>query len=645
MISPNFRSGGLSGLLPADVTCLLSARSTSLPLERLSTLRNLRTGIAVIALLGAILLAPSTLPAKENSGTVRGFVYDTATGTPLPQVQVEMAGEVTVTATTTNEGRFTIEGLPVGLYTVSYASASHHAGSVEELVVIAGETADASTGMLGRVKSTGPSSVASNHVTLAERKVASTGSRASSAEKGRAGSSVVASRAIENVAGAVTLTELVPVSGLDPRFRRSALNSKGSESRASANSALGVGASIDVQSSKPRTTDGRGMQNRAGSAITSRGSARINRNGLRFESRGGALTTEMHLRSQIRFSSPVASVPRQPEHFHRANENDLRFRRARFKTSGQIFQPWIRYSTEYDLVGTRMLDLRVTVQKWEWLQFRFGQWKTEFGRERVSSSGRQEFVERSIVNRQFTADRQKGFMVLGRVKNGTRADSRYYAGVFTGNGRGFRSSAAGSLDNRDGAPMWAARYQWNFLKDDPGFSQSDLEYHKAPVAAIAIAGLSNRSRFTRFSGSGGGSLDGFDVGLPGQFAVRQVAEDFVLKYRGLFLQQEFHWKKIRDRIYHRITSMSGATFQGGYFPHRVALWVPEQLELGLRYATVDQDHARRYDRITESAFVVNWFMEGHSNKLTFDVTHYGLVEPDGTGRSAVQVRMQWDVTF
>ena len=91
--------------------------------------------------------------------------------------------------------------------------------------------------------------------------------------------------------------------------------------------------------------------------------------------------------------------------------------------------------------------------------------------------------------------------------------------------------------------------------------------------------------------------------------------------------------------------MSGATFQGGYFRHRVAHWVPEQLELGLRYATVDQDHGRQYDRITESTFVVNWFMEGHSNKLTFDVGRYGLVQANGTGRSVVQVRMQWDVTF
>ena len=501
--------------------------------------------------------------------------------------------------------------------------------------------AEASVGMSPQGKSTGALSIASKQATLAERNSASTGSQELSVAKGIDGAGPDTSGVIEKVASVTTLTHAGSAGGLDSGYLRNPLNMEGSEARASGESALGVDSSIDEHLSKPQTTDDQGRLPRAGSAFAARGSIRVDRNGLRIESRDGAFMSEMHLRSQIRFSSPIPSVPRQPKHFLRANEHDLRFRRARFKTAGHILRPWIRYATEYDLVGTRMLDMRVTVQKWEWLQFRFGQWKTEFGRERVSSSGRQEFVERSIVNRQFTVDRQKGFMVMGRVKNGTRADSRYYAGVFTGNGRGFRSSGAGSLNNRDGSPMWVTRYQWNFLKDDPGFSQSDLEYHRAPVAAIAIGALSNRSRFTRFSGSGGGTLDGHEVGLPGQFAIRQVAEDFVLKYRGLFLQHEFHWKKIRDRIHHSITRSTGFYFQGGYFPRYVVPWVPEQLELGLRYATVDQDHARRFDRIVESAFVMNWFMDGHSNKLTFDIARYRLAQPNGTHESAVQARLQW----
>lgn len=572
-------------------------------------------------------------------------MYDATTGSPLPQVRVELTGEVKVAATTTAAGRFKIEGVPAGTYAISYASARHEPVQVRSLDVVGGAVADADTGMSRRNRPAQTSSTPVRAASPTESVAHSPGGRGGDPEEGlEAGSSRVA-EVIARVTGATELTDPVRASEFGSQLRLSALGSENAEAGAGGASVIGIEPRVDKPLPDPPADDRRDPQQAAGAAIASRGGIRVGRNGLRLESRDGAFTSEMHLRSQIRFSSPFASVPRQEKHFHRAGENDMRFRRARFKASGHIFRPWIRYATEYDLVGTRMLDSRITVQKWEWLKIRFGQWKTEFGRERVSSSGRQEFVERSIVNRQFTADRQKGVMLMGRVAKGTRADSQYYAGVFTGNGRGYRSSSAGSLDNRDGAPMWVSRYQWNFLKEDPGFSQSDLEYHEAPVAAIAIAGLSNRSRFTRFSGSGGGTLDGFEVGLPGQFAVRQVAEDFVLKYRGLFIQHEYHWKKIRDRIHHRITSMSGAYVQGGYFPHHVARWVPEALELGLRYAIVDQDHARQYDRITEWAAVANWFMEGHANKLSVDAGRFRLAQTNGFGRTAIQVRVQWDVTF
>ena len=372
---------------------------------------------------------------------------------------------------------------------------------------------------------------------------------------------------------------------------------------------------------------------------------RIGRKGVQLRSRGGNFNVRMHLRSQIRFSTPAASASRGNGEFSQENSRDLRFRRARFKTQGQVLRPWIRFQTEYDLVGTQLLDASVTVQKWDWLQFRFGQWKTEFGREWADSSGLQEFSERSIVNRHFTVDRQKGIQALGRLMEGTLADSRYHAGVFTGNGRDLRSSGANRLDKRGGSPMWIARYQWNFLKEDPGFSQTDVEYHESPVASVAVSALTNRGRFTSFSRNGGGRLDGFEVGLPGQFAIKQVAEDFVFKYRGLFLQHEFHWKNVRDRIRHRITRMRGGTVQGGYFPHQVASWVPRQLELGMRCAAVDPNRARHHDRVTEVSFVVNWFLEGHANKLTFDVGRFDLAQAEGPARSRIQIRTQWDVTF
>ena len=66
--------------------------------------------------------------------------------------------------------------------------------------------------------------------------------------------------------------------------------------------------------------------------------------------------------------------------------------------------------------------------------------KSNYNRERVDSSGRQQFVERSIVNRIFTVDRQVGVMIKGRLNKGTVADMRYYAGIFNGEGRSINNS-------------------------------------------------------------------------------------------------------------------------------------------------------------------------------------------------------------
>ena len=94
--------------------------------------------------------------------------------------------------------------------------------------------------------------------------------------------------------------------------------------------------------------------------------------------------------------------------------------------------------------------------------------------------------------------------MFGHLFKGTRADSWYYGGVFTGTGRG-------GGNNDDGQMMWAGRYQWNFLGRDLPFAQSDVEYHDEPAASVAFAAATNRSPFTRFSSSGGGQLVSFGL--------------------------------------------------------------------------------------------------------------------------------------
>ena len=370
------------------------------------------------------------------------------------------------------------------------------------------------------------------------------------------------------------------------------------------------------------------------------------RSGLHIGEKGkGRFFSKVNIRSQIRFSSPSQSAPRKPSHFSQPDENDLRFRRARFKMEGHAFKPWIAFKLEHGLVENRVLDARMTIGKWEWLQFRFGQWKADYSRERMDSSGKQQFADRSIVNRAFTLDRQKGVTILGRLMKGTLGDSRYYVGAFAGNGRGFQPKTGPRLNHDDGAPMLMARYQWNFLGRDVGHSQSDLEYHEKPAAALAVGTASNRSRYTRFSSSGSGQLDGFELGERGQYSLRQFMEEATMKYRGLSLQHELHWKRIKDNVNISTTYTRGSYVQAGYFFHHLFPRIPKQLEIGGRWGFVDPNRDRGNDLQKEAALVVNWFFYGHGNKLTFDTSRFSLGQINAPDLSDTQVRLQWDVSF
>ena len=166
---------------------------------------------------------------------------------------------------------------------------------------------------------------------------------------------------------------------------------------------------------------------------------KYSRKGLDIEDRRGNYSARINWRGQIRYSDPFDAGPRNAPGFDKEELTQFRFRRARFKAKGVVFRPWVQYAVEHDLINNRFLTGDLTIAPVDWLQLKVGQWKATYNRERVDSSGKQQFVERSIVNRPFTIDRQPGAMLTGRLMKGTWGDSHYYAGIFTGTGRGISS--------------------------------------------------------------------------------------------------------------------------------------------------------------------------------------------------------------
>lgn len=306
------------------------------------------------------------------------------------------------------------------------------------------------------------------------------------------------------------------------------------------------------------------------------------------------------------------------------------------KVGGHAYRQGLEYYLEYDFPSSRLLDYRLTLGPSE-AQVRVGQWKVNYSRERVQSSGEQTFVERSIVNRVFTLDRQTGVMLFGHLFDGGPADLRYYVHALTGAG-------AGGQENDDKHLMWLGRLEWQPLGTDPDMSGGDLDRRTEPALTIAGAGVTNRSAFTRFSGSGGGQLPGYQDGDPGQYRMRQALIETAFKYRGVSVQHESHWKRIEDTTTDITSDYEGTYVQAAFFPAEFIMGLPEPLEVGARWATVSGGPAAVASESREVGGVANWYFSGHKNKLSLDIFRVSI--EDQTSRAdRWRARVQWDVSF
>ena len=367
------------------------------------------------------------------------------------------------------------------------------------------------------------------------------------------------------------------------------------------------------------------------------------KDGFDIQTRDGKFEMLIQNRLQFRYSYPQESdvfSNALPEAFNDQDTSSFRVRRARIKVGGHGFVPWLKYFVEYDWVSNTLLDYRLDIAKYKWATLRVGQWKIDYNRERVDSSGAQQFVERSIVNAPFTLDRQVGARLGGHLFEDTYAYLVYNIGVFTGVG-------INQTHNDDKNMLYIGRIQWNFLGRDVPFSQSDPDYTPLPIGSIAFAGAHNITDRIAFpQTSRANDFLGVAV-VDGRFEVNQGVQEFAFKWNGLSIQEEFHVKKVIDRSRSSDGTSYGAYAQVGYFPHALVDVIPKPLEFAYRYAFLDPGDGPLGSLIgnqtrREHTFGVNWFFAGHRNKLSLDYSH---LSRDGGFTPVDRVRLQWDVSF
>lgn len=361
--------------------------------------------------------------------------------------------------------------------------------------------------------------------------------------------------------------------------------------------------------------------------------------GFEFRTYDNRFLLQIQSRLQFRFAAPNDQDPLTYDDYHVTNKTAFRINRARLKVGGHAYEPWIKYYWEYELSQSNLLDFRIMLEKWDFLTFKAGQWKVEYTQERFISSGEQQTVERSIINRPFTLDRQQGATVYGHLKGKGIVDFNYWFAVLTGTGRG-------NTANDDNNLMYFGRAQWNVFGRTVEFEGSDLEIHEKPVAFAAFAMVTNRSPYTRFSQAGGGSLEGFENGLPGQYRVNQNNLETAFKYKGFSWQSEWHHKQIIDKVNNNNTTwMRGYYAQAGYFFHGIFDWFPKKLEIAARHAAYKPDTSLNQNLQSETSVDFNWFFKGHKCKLTAEGSYFSYQDKSLPYESGWRARLQLDISL
>lgn len=291
------------------------------------------------------------------------------------------------------------------------------------------------------------------------------------------------------------------------------------------------------------------------------------------------------LRLQFRMQNRAAFLTRSDEDLS-AGSYEFRVRRLRLKMEGFVYSPKLTYKlqlafsrgdmdwdmTQESTVNTSVNIVRDAViyyEPWEGVKFGFGQTKLPGNRQRVISSGDQQFADRSIVNATFNMDRDFGF--FGSYKHS------YFAvlgAVTSGEGRNSSGSNAGlSYTGRVEALPFGA------FADKNDYQEGDLAREQKPKLSIGAS-----YNFNDDAVRAGGQL-GRD--LYTKTDMETFSLDLLFKYKGFALYSEFMQRNCSNPItFSSDTTLIQPVYSGYGFLQQVSYVFKSNWEIALRYAEI-----------------------------------------------------------
>jgi len=291
------------------------------------------------------------------------------------------------------------------------------------------------------------------------------------------------------------------------------------------------------------------------------------------------------MRIQFRMQNRAAFLTRDDKDFS-AGSYEFRVRRVRLKLEGFVYSPKLTYKlqlafsrgdmdwdmTQESTVNTSVNIVRDAViyyEPWKDIKFGFGQTKLPGNRQRVISSGDQQFADRSIVNATFNMDRDFGF--FGSYKHSYFGVS---ASLTSGEGRNSTGSNSGlSYTGRIEALPFGA------FADKNDYQEGDLAREQKPKLSIGAS-----YNFNDDAVRAGGQL-GRDLFT--KTDMETFSLDLLFKYKGFALYSEFMQRNCSNPITYTSDTLSIQPVYAGYgFLQQVSYLFKSNWEVALRYAEV-----------------------------------------------------------
>lgn len=345
--------------------------------------------------------------------------------------------------------------------------------------------------------------------------------------------------------------------------------------------------------------------------------------GIAYRSPGGNFSLTMRLRMQNRIG---LSFDRDFDF----RELEARVKRLQVKLTGYVWSPKLVYNIQLgfaghaanarsnsNIVGDAILYYHPS-PAWS---IGLGQAKIQANRAQITSSGLLQFVDRSIVNGEFNADRDFGFFVQYDLPRDEGFTFTAKSSVTLGEGRNWGRSTNGGL-------VYTRRlelYPLGRFKDKGESSEGDLA-HEEEVRILLACAFSYNHKAVRTQGQRGDLLpDGTSRNFGNWYA------DFLLKYRGFSFCTDFMGRTCRRPLFDDeartwIYTGWGFNAQAGYV-------IRKKWEVALRNSMLfpggKVQPRAGYERRSQTSLGVSRYLVGHAVKMQADLSYNHRVRAVG----------------